>query len=145
MKTLFLDFDGVLHNESAADNLWEAGSILADSDCFAFIDHLATLLDGHSVDVVVHSGWRLGGQFTHDELRAFLRKLGSRFQGITLGEQRYDSILRYIADHGVTDYRILDDADFLFPPDLPELIVCHPTTGMSDPAVQERLCEWLAS
>ena len=147
MKTLFLDFDGVLHDKAATEQpgLLRFETIMAERDCFIFVDHLVRLLDGHEVDIIVHSGWRLGGQFTHDELRGFLRNLGDRFKGTTVIFDRYESIRYYIAEHGISDYRILDDAHAEFPEDLPELIACHPSRGVSDPDVQAQLMEWLQS
>ena len=144
MKTLFMDFDGVLHDELAVYPEWKADRILIEPRCFCFVGELAAVLDGHAVDIVVHSDWRLG-RFTHDEMRTFLRTLGSRFRGTTVAKLRFESIRQYVAEHGITDYRILDDTPQLFPADLPALIACDPNKGVSDAWVQEQLRRWLAS
>lgn len=154
-KTLFLDFDGVLHDKYAAE--WPGhdnfAQIMADPFCFCFVNDLVSVLSGYEseVDIVVHSGWRLNEQFSHDQLRAFIRELGPRFRGTTptmmdpdrFATQRYDSILQYVGEHAVKDYRILDDDVHAFPRCLRELIACDPQWGVSDSAVQAKLLDWL--
>jgi hypothetical protein len=44
----------------------------------------------------------------------------------------------------VSSYRILDDSPVAFgDPPPPELILCDPRTGLSEPHVQQQLREWL--
>lgn len=153
MKALFLDFDGVLHHRYAAPEDSAFESVLADPDCLAYANGLAEILEGHEIQMVVHSNWRLNNEYTDDQMRQLLRSLGTPFVGTTpvdadpdrLADWRYDSIRRYVAMYHITDYRILDDAHFLFPARLPELIACHSATGVSDLAVQAQIKEWLAS
>lgn len=155
MKTLFIDFDGVLHDGLAAEDAagLDLNDLLQHSRCFVWVQDLANVLHGHDVELVVHSNWRLTGAITEDHLRHFLGPMAGRYCGTTPAikslnlwpTQRWESIRQYVGENDVTEFRILDDAHHEFPKALPELIICDPATGVSAPAVRVQLNEWLST
>jgi hypothetical protein len=149
MRVLFLDFGGVTH-PSGADDERSAGrratASLGRLDVFCWFDILIGLLAGHAdVFVVVHSNWRYA--CSPQEIGDLLGDLGRRYLGCTPPGDRYASILAWLARNpDVESYRILDDTARAFTdPPPPELILCDPRTGLSEPRVQAQLRAWLAS
>ena len=136
---LFLDFDGVLHPTTDGTNADEPIRIVH----FGWLPLLASVLEPHDVRIVVHSTWR----YTHDidELRALLDLLGPRVIGATPPGPRYESILSWLnLNSQFAAYRVLDDDAREFPaPTPPELILCNPAKGVSEPRVLAALSAWL--
>ena len=134
MKTLFLDFDGVLHT-------------MTDMSVSPFgrLPLLADVLVGRPVHIVVSSSWR--HHFEWSEIRQKLGVLAPMVVGCTgeaiLGvHARYHEILHYAEDHGIADWRALDDAWIEFPEHEKRLILCNPRVGV-DVLQLQLLDAWL--
>lgn len=147
MRVISLDFDGPLHPTSAVADWQRSDTPLAhlrvERDLFRWVPILVELLEAHpDVAIMVHSGWRtLCRDF---ELREYLGALGERFIGSTpLVGKRYAGIMQCVERFEISDYLIIDDADYEFPPGLPELVLVHPDTGISDQQVIARIRAWL--
>jgi hypothetical protein len=133
-KTLFLDFDGVLH-------------CMAQTSARPF-DRLALvepLVDVAPFQIVISSSWRF-----HFELSEIVQSLG-RLKPLVVGttgeaiigrHARHREILEYVEDYGIKHWRALDDAYLEFPEETPELILCDPRVGVSEKEVRA-LREWL--
>lgn len=148
MRVLFLDFGGVLHPSGSDDDEARAagGAHLARLDLFCWFDILGGLLAAHpDVFVVVHSNWRYAR--SPEDIGDLLGDLGRRYLGCVPHGDRHAAIRAWLARHpGVDSYRILDDAARAFgDPPPAELILCDPRTGVSEPAVQAQLRDWLQS
>lgn len=148
MRVLFLDFGGVLHPSGTDDDARAAragaGAGLARLDMFCWFDILAGLLAAFpDVFVVVHSNWRHVS--SPEEIGDLLGDLGKRYLGCVPPGDRYAAIRAWLARHpGVEAWCILDDAARAFgDPPPPELILCDPRTGVSEPRVQDQLRAWL--
>lgn len=140
MKTLFLDFDGVLHPYSKPD--------------FRHAHHITALMERFpELHVVVHSSWRFaeapdGQAYTVAELG---KKVGcalflDRFT-ITSREilSRWESIDKYLHAHQVVDYVIVDDEPDNFPSFIAGsnvFIITRPDEGLTLFHV-EKLTRWL--
>lgn len=135
MKTLFLDFDGVLHGLAATEDR---------KKLFQWAPILAELIRDRPVSLVVHSSWRL--DFSIDALRAFLPdSLASRVVGSVRPGSKYFAILEYVQEHGIDidNYRVLDDGWEDYQIGWPQLIVCDSRLGLSDPSVQRQIREFV--
>ena len=146
---LFLDFDGVLHPEG--------GDVMA---LFIHADRLGLLLaDYPEVVVVTSSSWREA--YSLDALREFCGPLlGPRLHDVTpivklvLGGgrpplHRFEEIARWLATPTPAtrspakdalardDWIALDDTDFWFPPDCPQLIHVAEGLGLNDAQFEE--------
>jgi hypothetical protein len=144
VNVLFLDIDGVLHPNGTV-TLELDGSISAVG-AFRWLHSLdAVLQDFPNTEVVLHSSWRLLWE-TDVELKANLpESLAKRIRGVTSREvmSRYASIEAYCAEHGVTQFCILDDEAAAFPDRLAGLVVCD-QIGISSPQTQAELKAALA-
>lgn len=145
MKTLFIDFDGVLH-PNFAGMLSEPGEpveiTLAIPELFIHVPRLAEIIQPYNVEVVVHSGWRMATPFA-DMLR-LLSPIADRLRCTTAPNlTRYEGIRCLVEAEGIQDYRILDDVAGEFPRKLPELILCDRELGLSTPGVEAQLHSWL--
>ncbi len=136
-KTLFLDFDGVLH-----PNLAKPEELLKQ------LPPMSAVLEGCDVRIVISSSWRFHN--TLDEILAQL-PVGVRNQVIgttgpvVIGKfSRWKEILAYVQRHRLKDWRALDDSAFEFPPDCQELILCNGSTGLGNREL-ELLREWIHS
>ena len=134
MKTLFLDFDGVLHPSIS-------------TDFFSKIDILEQTIKNNAVAIVISSSWRF--QYTLEELKNMLGPcIAAQVIGVTgdvhIGKfARYEEIMKWIHIHQeCTDYSILDDSAYEFPKNLPNLILCDSRTGL-DRQTSQRLVAWL--
>jgi hypothetical protein len=139
-RLLFLDFDGVLHPNHCAEEVY-----------FSRMPLLMNFL--HSVDrdlgVVISSSWR--HHHTYEELLAFLPEPASRrIVGATgaafIGKYaRYQEIRAFLADYrGWLDWRALDDSAWEFPEQCPELIRCDGAIGITEREMGG-LSEWVQS
>lgn len=124
MKTLYLDFDGVLHPMSRA----EFGP-------FTRLGLLEELLVARPVQIVISSSWRMHHDM--DELRRLVGRLGPQVVDATgptvLGQYaRHREILEHAQWSGILNWRALDDSFFEFPEDEERLIWCDPRVGVAE-------------
>ena len=151
-KILFLDFDGPLHPTSAIDGIRRPPDELSflERGLFRWAIHLDMILsrldeeERSSILIAAHSSWRqipgLSQQLIRDQLGP---RLGPQYIGMTRPELgRWASIQDMCERGGFTDFLIIDDAVSEFPTDLPQLVVCSPLKGLSDPEVQRKIAEW---
>jgi transcriptional regulator with XRE-family HTH domain len=138
---LMLDLDGCVH--AAGDSRIDDNGRLIGERMFRWWPLLEQVLDEHpDIQVVIHSSWRKFWP-RMEFLRPLLPPaLGDRVVGMTdpnaLGRQ--ESIERWVEDHpDVGAIVILDDDPSEFDVDHPDLVLCRPDTGLSDPAVVEKL------
>ena len=136
-KTLFLDFDGVLHP-----------NFYPPHEAFSLATMLAEVLAGSSVQIVISSSWRFDRSLS--ELQRLLPKdLAVRVVGTTgapyEGEfARWNEICETVRHHGIISWRILDDSKIEFPSaQCPELILCDGRIGLTKPQCAE-IARWLA-
>ena len=134
-KTLFLDFDGVLHPSSASEGCY-----------FVHADRLVASLGNSPCEIVISSSWRFAF-----ELQKIKRKLPDRMAGrivATTGDAyigpfaRYNEILEYLALNPCGDWRALDDSTFEFPAKFSKLIACDGRKGL-DNQVLTHVSMWL--
>ncbi len=123
MRTLFLDFDGVLHSTAH-------GSVL-----FSQRTMLERVLENADCQIVISSSWRFHAELS--QLREYFSKdLQTKVVGVT-GEPyigayaRFHEINAYVSGNDITDWRALDDSYWEFPKDCRNLIRCNPNTGLS--------------
>ncbi|HEX7648718.1 MAG TPA: HAD domain-containing protein [Noviherbaspirillum sp.] len=145
MRVLFLEFDGVLHPASAAYR-FAPGNSLRQSVLALWLFRWAWILDElllphPDIRIVTHSNWRLLA--SDEELKGVLGPLARRFVGTTPHGTKWSSILAIAQLNELHDYRILDAWPEVFPPDIPELIVCDTEAGLQDLRVQSQLASWL--
>lgn len=158
MKTLFLDFDGVLHPSTAVldvDRLAMSANPLdtiAKHDLMRWAGLLEDALSdcheqtGKDYVVAVHSSWRKTGWATNSVLRRALGPLGHRFLCVTNARlQRHESILDLCERCGIDDYLIVDDDRSAFAPGTTNLLVTNPLLGLSDPHCLGQIRVWARS
>ena len=140
---VFLDFDGVLHPADYLNFSTINGELVLANDVrFCWAKALWNLIREFDCQLVIHSSWR--NSYTLEQLRNFLPvELGMRVVAITTGNNRYQSILGYVEKSEVASYIILDDAADEFPNDCVELLLCKDDKGISSPAIQEKLTQFL--
>ena len=132
---LFLDFDGVLHPNGCASK-----------DCFSLLPALAASITPYDLEIVISSSWR-----HHRSLR-YMKKLfpvplrkriiGTTGDAIVDSYARWKEIGAYLREYPTSDWRALDDFDFEFPEDCPQLIHCDGGRGCQS-AQLELLETWL--
>ena len=134
-KTLFLDFDGVLHP-----------TLAQPSALFIHGSRLAEALRPYSVNVVISSSWRF--HFSKEEYLAKLPlELADQVVGATgkahVGKfARWHEIQQYVKKHRLVDWRSLDDSAFEFPLGCKELIACDGSVGVAS-AQLDLVSVWL--
>lgn len=135
MKTLMLDFDGVLH---------PAGANTEQQFCRLPLLEAAVL--GYECGIVISSSWRhrcslleLTEHFPASLRRSILGTTGPAHYGKW---SRYQEILNYCQAKGVRDWRALDDSFLEFPSPCKELILCNPNIGL-DTEQLTALKHWL--
>lgn len=138
-RVISLDFDGVLHPT-------DEGAQCVAVTHFGWLPHLERLLGPHpEVMLLVHSTWR--HQYDLEELRMLLGDaLGPRVVAAApAGDDRWPAIQAWVAEQaGAPDLLIVDDAHEEFPATLPfTLVVCDPSTGLSNPQVRDSIQRWL--
>ncbi len=133
---LFLDFDGVLHPNCCSS-----------AECFSLLPALVETITPFELDIVISSSWR------HHRSRKFLRQLfpvslrkriiGTTGEAFLGSHARWNEICAYLRERPAPDWRALDDFDFEFPPDCPELIHCEGGTGYQGEQ-RTLLANWLS-
>ncbi len=122
-KTIFLDFDGVLHPTT-----------VGEGQLFCRMPLLEEALRGADVDIVISSSWRHHHSYI-ELLEPFREHLRKMVVGVT-GESfigrfpRYQEIVNFCRANRIRDWRALDDSYLEFPKDCKELILCNPNTGI---------------
>ena len=133
MKTLMVDFDGVLHPTSGGQ-------------FFSRLPLLEDALSGYECDIVISSSWRY-----HHSLQEWVERFPETLRRSVVGTTgpphigkwpRYQEILNYCKANGVSDWRALDDSFLEFPSPCKELILCNPNTGI-DAKQLTALKQWL--
>lgn len=141
-RVLFIDVDGVLHPGKVPGSLGPTAAYMRVGP-LGWLAGLAELLAPYpDVGVVVHSSWRL--TYSLDELREMLVELGERPIDVTPPGERFPSILAWLQTHSSTSFLILDDDAGEFPRPAPaQLLVCNPTSGVTDPRIRAAIELWL--
>lgn len=138
---LLLDLDGVVH--AAGDSRIDDNAQLVGDQMFRWWPQLEAVLNEHpDVQVVIHSSWRKYWPRLEFLKPLLPHALAERVVAMTAPEVlgRQESIEQYVKDHPeVGAIVILDDDPSEFDVDHPDLVVCHPSTGLSDPGVVEKL------
>lgn len=148
-RTVFIDFDGVLHPVGAC--VWDADKQQMQAvDAFRWwpILEAALLASPVAVELVIHSTWRLMWETDAELLSMLPESMRPYVRGTTdrsiMGRER--SILEYAAKNGVTLFVVLDDEPAAFAPGYAPLIPCDGAQGLSQVGVQaalhDRLAEW---
>ena len=134
-KTLFLDFDGVLHP-----------TLAEPSGLFIHGSRLAEALRSCPVNIVISSSWRL-----HFSREDYLDRLPLELAGQVVGATgeahvgkfaRWHEIQQYVKKHRIVDWRAIDDSAFEFPLGCRELIACDGSLGLT-PAQLVLVTGWL--
>jgi hypothetical protein len=134
-KTIFLDFDGVLHP-----------SLAEPEQLFLRAELLIDVFKSRRPEVVISSSWRF--QMSLDDLIVRLpSEIGSLVCGITgagyVGKHaRWNEIQTYCQLHKISDWRALDDSAFEFPSSCAQLIRVDGARGLTKLEV-EQLTDWL--
>ena len=134
-KTLFLDFDGVLHP-----------NLTPLHQRFSQLPLLVEAIDQSSVEIVISSSWRF--EWSLARMKGFFPgSLRPRIVGTTgpahIGRHaRWQEINRYCAEAAISNWRALDDARFEFPEPCEQLIHCDGGRGMG-PEQCEIIRHWL--
>ena len=138
MRTLMLDFDGVLHHAQ--------GTRVPE---FSLAPKLSAALADFRCQVVISSTWR--EHYPIEQLRRFLPTELAALVVDVLGPDdrgphvRYDNIRRWVTQQRTEiDWRALDDAASGFPLGCPQLILCDGTVGLSERECQA-LHRWLSA
>ena len=135
IKTLFLDFDGVLHP-----------TFPVERNRLALASLLVPPVERWQPRIVISSSWRF--HFTQAEILARLPpQIARQVQGMTgdahVGRYaRWHEINNYCLRHRIHDWRALDDSAFEFPPGCEELIRCDGAKGVTEREVGV-LVRWL--
>lgn len=146
MRIIYTDFDGVLHPVSALDAFkmrFPREEAVRHGRLFRWTYILDELLADHNdVKITVHSSWR---QLLPDrDLRRYLGPVGNRFIGTTDNRERWPSIQSHVSTIKPEAWIVLDDRPSEFPTPPPsQLVLCDPENGIWDPAIREKVVEWL--
>ncbi|WP_175924337.1 HAD domain-containing protein [Burkholderia latens] len=150
--TIFLDIDGVLHPNFVGELEYGLnGPVVTGPGVCALQTKLAERVRGKAVDIAIHSTWIY--MFDLKRLQdEYLRELSTAAK-IYLTNRRIESrslrVADYMRRHRLTlaDILILDDApkEFEFASELQSrLVVCDPARGIDDPAVLQRIDEFVS-
>jgi hypothetical protein len=153
MKTLFLDFDGVLHPSTAILNkdmptlALQGIEQLLEGGLFQWRSQLEQALSRseseQEIAIVVHSSWRNQTWMSSALARELLGPLGHRFAGfVEQHEPRERAITKFIDRMQIEEFLILDDAYAEFSVLHDRLLVTNPLLGVSDPQVLAQIGCW---
>ncbi|WP_211453173.1 HAD domain-containing protein [Collimonas antrihumi] len=158
MKILYLDYNGVLHDDKVIRNR-KRGLYIAtpDRSFFEWMPILEELLAPYpDVKIVLSTSWvrALGFDATRQELTESLRErvIGSTFHHPKLTPAEFDTmprgmqILRDVERRKPTSWLALDDDAFGWPAaSRAHLLETKGNLGLSDPATQDALKTMLAA
>ena len=152
-RVLFLDFDGPLHPATAIQGISRPPDEqeCRSRDLFRWAANLESVFDDadeeikSSTLIAAHSSWRTLPGLSQDLIRHQLGPvLSQMYIGMTRPDlSRWASIQDMVKRGGFSDFLILDDAVNEFPENLPQLVVCSPLRGVSDPDVLARIKTWV--
>lgn len=134
-RTLFLDFDGVLHASHAKP-----------AEYFRKMPLLVEAIGDANVRIIVSSSWRF--QSTYEEIEsAFPQNIKGKLDGMTgdafIGRHaRWHEIQACVLTKRISNWRALDDSRFEFPNPCPELIWCEGSRGLQQSQIAE-IQRWL--
>ncbi len=137
MKTLFLDFDGVLHP-----------TLATPKQLFGLSNLLISPVERWQPNIVISSSWRF--HFSREEILSRLPAvIAARVQGMTgeahIGRHaRWHEIQAYCLRRRISQWRALDDSAFEFPADCEYLIRCDGAKGVTAREISH-LNDWLGS
>ena len=114
-KVLFVDFDGVLHPTTHGSKL------------LSQLPLLESAIESHDCALVISSSWRF-----HITGEAYIGAYA-----------RFHEINAYAMQHGIVNWRALDDSYWEFPQGCSQLIRCNPNSGLTQREVKV-LSEWLS-
>lgn len=142
---LFLDIDGVLHPDNAAEIVVEGGEWhVTGEGLFRWAPLVMDLIAPFDTQIVIHSSWR--NHYRLHELKAFFPEaFRHRIMDVTGRGGRYQSIVEYVRERGVEHFRVLDDARSEFPDAWMHLVPCDGALGISNPLVQESVVGFLGA
>jgi hypothetical protein len=135
MKTLFLDFDGVVHP-----------TVATPKQLFGLAHLLVEAVERWKPQIVISSSWRF--HFDQAEILSRLPSaISAQVQGMTgeahVGKHaRWHEIQTYCLRNRVADWRALDDSVFEFPAECEQLIRCDGAKGMTAWEIVQ-LADWL--
>lgn len=135
MRTIFIDFDGVVH---------PAGGPVSACLPIEWLSDLDAILSAHPpVRIVVHSSWRL--TYPHEEIREFLSGLSALEIDIVGPGEKREAITAYLSAHPeIESGLVIDDEPSEFLAEFPlQVVACDPTTGISCQPVQNEVTAWL--
>lgn len=122
MNTIFLDIDGVLNDLNTEENI---GGIIGIDDSKLF--QLSKIISETNSIVVLTSSWRIGycknpktkmGQYLEEKLS----KYSIQICDVVGSNDRGFEIKKYITDHNIENYIVIDDEIF---PDFDDEIISH--------------------
>jgi HAD domain in Swiss Army Knife RNA repair proteins len=128
-KTIFLDFDGVLHGEGI--------------DSQGVFEHLEVFCETvrpfiKNIQIVISSSWResykfddIKGFFEDDIQESVVGATPVRIDGFADGG-REKEIVDYCTINSITDWIAIDDMERLFSSDCQNLILCDSQYGLGD-------------
>lgn len=133
MRVIFLDFDGVLHDDQAARSM------------FVHVDRLAEVLIPYpEVKLVISSSWR--SQHSIELMTGHLKALGSRAIDVTPNipdASRQAEIEAWVSYHAdIDNWLAIDDMPRLFQRDCSWLLITDPKQGF-DQKAWALLAVWL--
>lgn len=156
MRTLFLDYDGVLHPNEVFRRPGR-GIVLEMKGhrLFEHVELFSDLLEPHrDVQIVLSTSWvsmldfKRARSHLPKELQA--RVIGSTFHSsMDLNWwndlSRFQQIANYVGRHRLSDWIAVDDNDEGWPADKREhLVHCDEHGGIGESDAQARLIDWLA-
>ncbi|MBQ0930624.1 hypothetical protein KAK07_23700 [Ideonella sp. 4Y16] len=148
MQVIFLDIDGVLHPRRAVAELLRtptpASAEIAGRGLFRWSILLeSVIVPADDVAIYIHSSWRHVRSV--EELGIMLGPLGRRLAGVTVGEGRWESILRTVHRVRPKSWLVIDDEPSEFPQPLPrDVVICDPNRGVCCPTVVGAIKRFLA-
>jgi hypothetical protein len=135
-KTIFLDFDGVLHGEG-----------INSKGFFEHVDTFCNFLRPYKdeVEIVISSSWREDKtleelkEFFHEDLKEIFKGVTPKFpnkESYALGG-REKEILQYCSENDITNWIALDDQSRFFSLECKNLILVDSETGINQKNLEE--------